>query len=141
VISCESGVVTEKIKPVPDSGWKISDTLSFEALIADSSKRYNFILIIRHTTDYAYRNLFFFTETLLPDSTMANDTIEIILADKKGQWYGKGSGYIKTLETTLIPKAQFIQEGKYQFRFNQGMREDTLKHIKNIGIRIESIEK
>lgn len=135
--SCDSSRVYDQYKSVDAQGWYKSDTLVFQPEIADTAQLYNFIINVRHNTDYGYRNLYFFTQTHFPDGSMVEDTLELMLADKSGEWYGSGYGAIRSAEVMVMQRARFHQEGKYQFEIRQAMRSDSLRGIEDIGIRIE----
>ena len=138
--SCDSGKVYDEYHPVNPEGWYKNDTLVFKPVIKDSSQLYNLIFNVRHTTDYNYRNLYFFTQTHFPDGNMVEDTIELMLADKGGEWFGSGFGAIRNAKIMIMQRARFHHEGEYRFEVRQAMRSDSLKGIEDIGIRIEKYQ-
>lgn len=136
---CDKDTVYEKFEAVNAQGWYKSDTVIFHPEIPDTNQLYNFIIHVRHNNDYAYRNLYFFTTTRFPEGGAVEDTIELMLAEKDGTWYGSGFGAILTSSQMIMQGARFHQQGEYQFEFRQAMRaeNDSLKGIEDIGIRIE----
>jgi gliding motility-associated lipoprotein GldH len=122
---------------IPQKSWKAKDTVSFNIFIEDISSHYNIYLDIRNAGNYPYSNLYLFATTLMPDGKINTDTIENILADETGKWYGKGLGDIKDNRYLLRKGAKFPLKGNYTFRFVQAMRTDDLKGISDIGLRIE----
>ncbi len=138
--SCDSEKVYDEYRPVNPEGWYKGDTLVFKPVIQDTSQLYNLIFNVRHTTDYGYRNLYFFTQTHFPDGEMVEDTIELMLANKGGEWFGSGFGAIRNAKIMIMHRARFHHEGEYRFEVRQAMRNDSLKEIEDIGIRIEKYQ-
>jgi gliding motility-associated lipoprotein GldH len=139
-VSCDSNRVYEKNISIPDASWNVGFKPSFEFEIQDTSIFYNFYINIRNNTDYPYSNLYLFVDSYLADGSSARDTIEVILATKEGRWLGKGIGKIKESRFFLRNNLVFPNKGRYQIDIEQAMREDALKGIEDIGIRIEKSE-
>jgi len=135
--SCGRNTVFDETIDVDESGWFKNDLARFDVLIEDSLASYNYYLNLRHSVDYRYSNLFVFMNTTYPNGNISRDTVEFVLADKSGKWYGKGWGEIKDNSIMLVRDIKFPLEGSYTFQIQQAMREDTLKGVSNIGIRIE----
>jgi gliding motility-associated lipoprotein GldH len=72
-----------------------------------------------------------------PDGTTLRDTIECILAQRNGQWSGKGFGKIRSNSFLFRTNVWFPQPGNYVFRMEQAMRTELLEGIADIGLRIE----
>jgi gliding motility-associated lipoprotein GldH len=137
--SCDPTGVFEKNTPIDPAGWQISNKVPFELDVTDTLALLNFYINIRHTTDYKYRNIFLFVDTFFPEGTQSRDTIEIVLADAKGRWFGKGIGNIRSNQVLLKRGFSFPMKGHYKFRLEQGMREQELTGIQDVGIRIEKM--
>ena len=135
--SCDKKALFEKNTPLYNAEWSKHEIIPFEVNISDTASVYNFYINIRNNTDYAYANLYLFMNTRYPDKEVSRDTIECILADKNGKWFGKGWGKYRFLSLPLGKNVKFFQTGTYIFEFEQAMRTDTLKNISDIGIRIE----
>ncbi|MCF8234529.1 MAG: gliding motility lipoprotein GldH [Bacteroidales bacterium] len=126
-----------------EGSWSRFDTAVFEVEVNDSSRLHDFYINLRHNKNYRYRNIYLFLHTSYPGGQTVHDTIELILADKQGEWIGKGMGSIKENEILLRKNFRFPAEGKYIFAIEQGMRKSALKEgeylqgIEDIGIRIE----
>lgn len=140
VQACDSGKVYDEYRPVNPEGWYKEDTLVFKAEINDTSQLYNLVFNVRHTTGYRYRNLYFFTQTHFPNGRMVEDTIELMLAEKSGKWFGSGFGAVRHAKIMVMQRARFQYEGEYRFEVRQAMRSDSLKGIEDIGIRIEKYQ-
>jgi gliding motility-associated lipoprotein GldH len=139
LISCDPGRIYEKNTPVDPEGWLMTDKKPFEVEVTDTLALLNFYINIRHSTDYKYRNIFLFVDTFFPEGSQSRDTIEIVLADAKGKWFGKGISNLRSNQVLLKRGFSFPMKGHYKFRIEQGMREPELKGIKDVGIRIEKM--
>ncbi|NOY51560.1 MAG: gliding motility lipoprotein GldH [Chlorobi bacterium] len=135
--ACSSGTIYDKSIKVNQSGWYKNDMARFDLRINDSLETYDYFLNIRHTVDYRYSNLFVFFKTTYPNGNISRDTLEFVLANKSGKWYGKGWGDIKDISFPLVKSIKFPLRGEYTFQIQQAMRVDTLEGITDIGIRIE----
>jgi len=85
-----------------------------------------------------YSNLYLFVTIKGPDGNKQRDTVNCMLADKRGQWLGKGIGDLWDLKIPYIGDFKFAQEGKYTVSFEQAMRvKNGLKGITDVGLRVE----
>ena len=141
LVSCTSNTVFEENKQIKEN-WLKNDTLIFKVEIIDLSLQYNFYVNIRNSTNYGFSNFYFFMNSVFPDGSLRRDTIECILANLEGKWFGKGFGGIKENNLLLQKGIIFPQQGMYEFRIEHAMRVDEkegLQGIKNVGIRIEKV--
>jgi gliding motility-associated lipoprotein GldH len=139
ISSCDPKRVFEQNIPVLTKGWKSTEPVEFDVLINDTIALHNYYINIRHTTDYKYSNIYFFVDTWFPEGSKTCDTIQVVLADATGKWYGKGFGKIKDAKVLIKSGVAFPVKGSYRFSIEQGMREFELKGIEDIGIRIEKM--
>jgi gliding motility-associated lipoprotein GldH len=121
---------------IASGGWSVADTVFFSVDIQDTIAPMDFLLNLRHTTDYPFSNLYLFVETVYPDRNFSRDTLEIMLAGKDGKWFGKGFGKLKEVQVMLKDRVVFPASGTYRFGFVQGMREEVLLGIEDLGIQI-----
>lgn len=138
--ACVEDRFFEKNVAIPDGSWAIDYRPEFVVAVDDTLTKYNFYVNIRNSGTYPYSNLYFFIKTMFPDGRFAIDTVECTLADEQGKWLGKGSGDIIDHQIMFKMKTAFPQKGNYTFLFEQGMREKELKHILDVGLRIEKFE-
>ena len=135
--ACNRQTVYQDSEAIPSSGWHINHLIDFGVAIDDTTHLHELSLLVRNTTDYPYRNLYLFLDIELPDQRTLRDTIECILADKDGQWTGRGFGTIRSNKFLFRDDVWFPVPGTYTFRLQQGMREEALKGMSDIGIRID----
>ena len=140
LISCDPNRVYEKNISIDDGVWNQDSVIAFDLDITDTLQPYNFYINIRNSTDYRYSNLYLFIDTYFPDETHARDTLEFILADTDGKWFGKGFGKIKESTVLLRKGVHFPMSGHYRFTMEQAMREENLEGIEDVGMRIEKEE-
>lgn len=139
-VSCNKNVVFSEYKTLPEEGWKTENKLTYTVDIADNKPYHNVFLTVRHADSYPFSNLFVFLTTTYPSGKTSVDTLECILANKKGEWQGDGAGDLWDNKIPLKQNLIFPQTGKYTFTFEQGMRQDPLPLILDFGMVIEKVE-
>lgn len=135
--SCDHNRVYEKNIPIEKYIWDSRIIPEFKVNIADTSRRYNIYVNIRHADMYPFQNIWLIVKTHFPD-TAISQRIEITLAREDGKWYGEGLGDIWDFRALIQENAFFRQPGTYIFSLEQNMREDPLPGIMAVGLRIES---
>ncbi len=92
---------------------------------------------MRHSSDYAYQNLWLFITTQTPSNKYYQDTLELVLATPQGKWLGKSaSGNIVHHHILFEKDFMFEDSGTYTFSFEQAMREQEA-HIDQLGLLIQ----
>ena len=117
-------------KNIPGYGWRYGDTLAYNCG-RDTLGVDTLALTIRHTSAYPYANLWLEMSYETGDTTAA-DTLNIVLADEFGSWYGKGSGVLFQLTDTIIPRRPVNPASPLRLRHI--MRTDTVPEIQQIGL-------
>lgn len=136
-VSCsDEEVVFQKSVEFPTDGWSKDSAAVFDYSSADTVGKYSIVVDLRNDGSYRYQNFWLFVRSMSPDSVVYSDTLECVLADNKGRWIGEGSGSMRHLPVMFLSEVQFPKQGKYSFELTQGMREDVLKGIHDIGLRI-----
>jgi len=135
--SCVSPGIYDHSEKIPAAGWHKDSVVFFHVEIEDTISRHNFYINLRHSDTYAYRNFYIFLNSRLPDGRITRDTIEVLLADKEGKWFGKGFGALRDYRFEVRNNLVFPLKGQYSFWIEQAMREDQLTGISDIGIRID----
>lgn len=136
-LSCDKQKVFEQFHPIPGHQWYSSDVVNFNVNISDTVTSHNVLIAIRNTGQYGYSNLYLFVTAVSPDGSQVRDTTEIVLADEHGKWLGKGSAAVYTLYQPFRKNIRFPVRGIYQFTIEQAMWKKELKHISDVGLRIE----
>jgi gliding motility-associated lipoprotein GldH len=134
--------IFEKDVPIPHQEWQSSfhPTFSFDISQEDTSNRYNVYLILRHTDAYNYNNIWLRGTARQPgDSAAGTQRYDLLLADNQKGWTGSGMDDIYEHRIEIQHSTKFAHPGTYSFTLEQIMREDPLKHVLNIGVRIEKV--
>jgi gliding motility-associated lipoprotein GldH len=129
-------VYFQKYVEIENEDWSEDNTQSFDFEIIDTTKTYNFFFNIRNTNEYKYRNLFVFWQLQSPDGRTKTDTAQFILAAPNGQWLGSSASGVLIENSMWFLKTKLPIKGIYSFSFTQGMREEKLENIKNVGLKI-----
>ena len=138
--SCSDDRFYEQNREIRNGSWAAHNIVSFSVVIEDTAAWYNFYVNLRNDVKYPYSNLFLFLKTTFPDGREAKDTIECMLARYDGKWLGSGMGSVRFNRFLFQEGVRFRNCGTYTFDFEQAMRVDPLKGIRDIGIRIEKNE-
>ena len=62
------------------------------------------------------------------------------MADASGKWFGSGLGDILDNPILFKRNLQFPAAGDYQFEIQHAMRQDTVKEIYDVGLRISKVQ-
>lgn len=92
-------------------------------------------LEIRNNNDYPFRNIWLFVDFQAPGGDVRTDTVGVDLADVYGKWHGSGIS-LYSLSIPYEKAVRFPQKGAYTYSIRQGMRENPLKGISDIGLKI-----
>ena len=136
LIGCSPNTLYEDTYSVNRNGWVIDSVGHFRFTIDDTTRYYNLDILVRNTGDYEYQNLWLFIEYVKPDMTYSNDTAQLFLADDYGNWIGSGIGSIYSANYAYRDSIRFGQTGEYLLNIRQGMRDDSLKGITDIGVTL-----
>ena len=139
--ACVNLNVFEKNQAVENASWPIHKIYRFEYSSTDTINTKDFFINLRHTGLYKYSNIFMFVTTIAPNGQNIKDTVEFTIADNKGKWIGSGIGDIHDIRLVYRRRIRFGQTGNYIFYIQHGMREEELKEITDVGIRIEDSKK
>jgi gliding motility-associated lipoprotein GldH len=132
--------IYEKDIALPGQQWAGSFRPTFTFTISDSDTawRYNVFIVLRHTDAYNYNNIWIRGTIRQPgDSAARNDRYDLLLATNEKGWLGTGMEDIYEQRVSIQQSTRFKQPGVYSFTLEQVMREDPLKHVLNVGVRIE----
>ena len=138
LFSCTTIDLYEKITPVPNHQWPSNFLPRFRFEIKDTMADYQLFLILRHNNKYNYNNIWLNVFIKGPDNIVQKFQIEKLLATNTEGWLGSGMDdiYDHRLPLTSSP-VRLNKPGQYIFTIQQIMREDPLKHIMDVGLRIE----
>ncbi len=139
---CDSNRVFEDYKEFDDRAWKATDPVMFEFQIQDASKNYNLYYNVRNSLEYPYARIF--VQYSLSDSIGTELTKKLtsnyLFDQKTGRPLGRsGLGDVLDNQFLLLSNQSFKTEGTYRFRLDQFNRQDTLKGVLAVGLRVETV--
>lgn len=134
LLSCQSGVIFTEFQSLPLCGWEADSVRVFSPNLTDSIGDYQMQIMLRHTDRYAYQNLWLFVDIKCDSICLRRDTIEVMMANDHGEWYGQGTSKY-TLPIIYLEQIP-LQGGDYQIVVQQAMREDTLRGINDVGLKV-----
>jgi gliding motility-associated lipoprotein GldH len=59
----------------------------------------------------------------------------VVLSDNTGKWLGKGQSNLLSYERNFIRGAK-LKPGNYTLEFSQNMRDEKLKSVSDIGVKV-----
>ncbi len=139
-LSCQQQAIFDQYQSIEHGIWNKDKVYYFTFDIADTEISYNMFLEIRNSNIYPYQNLWLFCSEELPFGPLKRDTIELTLADEYGKWHGNGISLYQS-SFMIRESYHFPLAGQYTFAFRQGMRNDNLPGIQEIGFRIEESQR
>ena len=139
--ACTTIDLYEKSVSIPGHAWQSSYKPSFTFTIKDTTVPYNLFLVLRHNDKYSFNNIYvnLYVKTPGVDTTEAIRRDLPLGTDEKG-WLGEGMDDIYEHRIALTEKDSplyFRKPGDYTFTVEQIMREDPLKNVLNVGLRVE----
>ncbi len=139
-MACDNNIVYVENRTLNNRQWNRKNLLKFQTEINDTVSTHNIYITIRIDGNYERRNLYIFSSILNPNNQEIKDTINLLLADEKGRWYGKSNLGGLYYNCFLYKKnVIFPTKGKYTFILEQAMRSETINNIEDIGIKIEKV--
>lgn len=140
VSSCTESPMFDKSYSFPSNKWTQTVKPAFKVAITDTNTLYDFTITFRVTTDYAYNNVWFYLNTKTPDGLTAREPFEIKITNPDGSWAGIETGTV--VETQLTFKRRKLpKKGNYYFTLEQGITNETLTEVLDIGLRVEEVKK
>lgn len=139
--SCDPHRVYEQYEAIPENRWDRNHIVRFEVNITDTLTPHNLYVDIRNSGKYEMANLWLFIRTISPQGIEILDTLQCVLADEDGRWRGSGLGDIFDLQIPFKSSVVFPYSGIYVFEYEQGMRTSVLSGIRDMGLRIERVDK
>ena len=140
-VSCGKIDLYEKQAQIPEQQWFYNYVPGFTFHIEDTSSLYNVYIVLRHTDLYNYNNIWLNIGSKTPGDSMHFQKINLILASDAKGWEGRGTSDIFEVRKNISPgPVSFKRSGDYTFSIAQIMRENPLRYILNVGIRLEKVK-
>jgi gliding motility-associated lipoprotein GldH len=139
LIACAQVDLYEKTVSLPNHEWKSDNKPEFSFTIKDTTSLYKVFFIMRHTEKYNYKNIWINLYSQPAGDTMHKVVYEIPLATNEKGWLGTGIDDIYEHRLQLTTAVKF-KAGVNKLMLENIMREDPLKQVLNVGIRIEKLQ-
>ena len=137
VVGCtDPNSIIDQNTPIENHNWSYSNKIKNSFKIDDPSIPYNVYLNLRVTGNYRYSNIFLIARRNGP-GLKASTRFEIKLANPDGEWLGQGSGNLYSYQVPIITDFKFPAKGTYTFEIEQNMRDNPLKEVNDVGLRVE----
>ena len=138
--TCTTVDLYERTVPLPDHEWKSTYKPEFNFIITDTTSLYQVFFVTRHTEKYNYNNIWINYYYQPPNDTLYKEAREFQLATNEKGWLATGMDDIYEHRIKLAPDAGKLKAGSYKFILENIMREDPLKEVLNVGVRIEKVK-
>lgn len=139
--SCIKVNLFEKQVSIPSQQWYYTNVPQFTFHIDDTSSLYNVYIVLRHTDLYDYNNIWLRVGSDSPGDSMHYQNINLQLANGSRGWAGTGMDDIFEVRKNISAgPLSFKRPGDYTFSIAQIMRQNPLKYILNIGVRVEKVK-
>jgi gliding motility-associated lipoprotein GldH len=129
--------IIDQNTPVSDHAWSYANKFKYAVKIDDENATYNLYMNLRVTADYKYSNLFVLITQTGPGKKSKTTRYELKLASKDGEWLGKGSGNLYSYQAPFLTSYKFPAKGLYHFEIEQNMRDNSLREVSDVGLRVE----
>ena len=114
LISCDESILFENNQGFERNTWVYEDAKTFSFDIKDSLQPVKLSINLRTTTNYPYSNIYMFMHSNYPN------------------------GYSDIVENrAVISKGNFPVTGKYTFKLEQAMRNDSLPEVLDVGMQVQ----
>lgn len=140
LIACDHKMVFEAYRKIDGSGWNKDSIIIFNFNIEDTINGHNLYINIRNKGNYPNSNIWLFLSINSPEGTNLTDTVEFTLAEPSGKWRGSGLGDLFDNQFAYRSNVFFPYKGEYIFSIQQGMRNNVLKGIRDVGFRVERVK-
>jgi gliding motility-associated lipoprotein GldH len=138
--ACQPIDVFEKNVSIPGFAWAsdFKPEVSFE--ITDTTSLYTTFIVLRHMDAYRYKNMWVNVHIKPPSGPERVLRAELKLATDEKGWLGSGMDDIFEHRIQLTSPEPLVA-GTYTIRLENIMREDPLKNVMDVGIRLEKSPK
>jgi len=135
----DRSAVIDQNSEIANHNWTYLNKFKYDVNIDDEKIPYNLYMNLRVTADYKYSNIFVLITQTGPDKKTEVHRYELKLANKDGEWLGKGSGNLYSYQSPFLTNYKFPAKGVYHFYIEQNMRDNPLREVSDVGLRVEKV--
>lgn len=125
---------------IANRNWAYANLVKYNVNITDETAAYNLYFNLRVSGDYKYANIFVLLHTSGPGQKPTLVRYELKLAKPDGEWLGSGSGSLYSFQIPFKGHYHFPARGTYHFAIEQNMRDNPLRQVSDVGLRIEKAQ-
>ena len=89
LISCSNSSIFNENIEFGESGWNKDSVTTFSVNIDNTKQGYDVFINLKNTDNYQFSNLYLFTKIISTKGDIIKDTVECVIANAKGKWYGE----------------------------------------------------
>lgn len=134
--ACTETPFFEKQVDIPNSTWTYDNKPEFLVSINDTTPQYDLFLVLDHSFDFSYQNLYLKITTGFPQIEDKTEQLSVDLANMKGEWIGDCNSNNCVEKVYLLEKFKFAAAGEYSFTVEQFSREENLTGINSLNLQI-----
>lgn len=139
ITACKQNALYERLHNIPEAKWQRTFIPSFSFNISDTAAFYRVYVVVRHTNQYPYRNIWLNVGVQQPQDSMRVQQFELPLA-ASDKWLGVGMDDVFERRVLLFPRpVKFPHSGEVKFTLQHTMRLDPLPELLQVGIRVEPV--
>jgi gliding motility-associated lipoprotein GldH len=136
MMSCTDAAYFEQNKAISNRSWAYSDVPEFAVHIDDSTATYDVYINLRHSGGYDFSNIYVLLHQAGSKLLDTAYRAEITLAELDGRWLGQSAGTLYELQYLAHQNFVFPDTGIYTFAIEQNMRQNPLKDVADVGIKL-----
>ncbi len=138
--SCRQIDVFEKNTAIPGMKWSSSFAATGNFEITDTVSAYNIYIVLRHTDEYSYNNIWLNVGLQSPGDSLFYQKVDLSLGSDATGWEGTGMNDIWEVRKPLALNKRFKKNGDYQFSIFHIMRDNPLPNVLSAGLRVEKVQ-
>lgn len=128
LISCGPKVIYDHKENVI-SPWDYDKPITFDYRIEDTIMAYDLQLVVYHSSDFTFENLYINATTIFPDGKKTTYPVSLQLAHPNGEWIGDCSGDKCKIKIEISSGAYYKLAGNYKLVIDQYARKKELNGI------------
>ncbi len=137
-LSCNGDKTSYQYRQIEGGEWHRDSLLLFttDSLFQPEGPLLELSFEITSNNRYPYRDLWMLVEQNISDTLFRADTLQILLADEKGQFLGSSAGGLHQLTVPYIRVMVDEPIRPYQVRIRHLMADDPLQGIEKVGVKV-----
>ena len=140
LLSCRNEILIDKEFPVELQKWVVEDKKEIEFVVPDTTNIYEMQILISHSKNYGFQNLFVRIITTFPSGKVESSITSLELVDQDGSWVGDCNGNKCSVSLPLQQRFAFPEKGTYKWAIEPYMRMDTVPGIQSIRVLCKKVK-